>query len=93
MKRVVSKSKIVFGVVTLVEIVISIIAVLTGLHYKKQYQELKLDYENAVASEKDTFETLIERNQELYNCKMEKEEWKELFYSAIDFHPNEGPDW
>ena len=32
---------------------------------------------------------LISRNQELYNCRMQADEWKELFYSAIDFHPDE----
>lgn len=37
----------------------------------------------------DIDNTLISRNQELYNCRMEADEWKELFYSAIDFHPDE----
>lgn len=37
----------------------------------------------------DIDNALISRNQELYNCRMEANEWKELFYSAIDFHPNE----
>ena len=37
----------------------------------------------------DIDNALISRNQELYNCRMEADEWKELFYSAIDFHPNE----
>lgn len=36
---------------------------------------------------------IFERNNELFLCKMEKDEWKELFYSQIDFHPYEGPDW
>lgn len=39
---------------------------------------------------KDINDALITRNQELYNCRMEADEWKELFYSAIDFHPYEG---
>lgn len=37
----------------------------------------------------DINNALISRNQELYNCRMESDEWKELFYSAIDFHPDE----
>lgn len=37
----------------------------------------------------DIDNALISRNQELYNCRMEADEWRELFYSAIDFHPNE----
>lgn len=37
----------------------------------------------------DIDNALISRNQELYNCKMEADEWKELFYNAIDFHPDE----
>lgn len=37
----------------------------------------------------DINNALITRNQELYNCRMEADEWKELFYNAIDFHPNE----
>lgn len=37
----------------------------------------------------DIDNALISRNQELYNCRMEADEWKELFYSAIDFYPDE----
>lgn len=37
----------------------------------------------------DIGNALISRNQELYNCRMEADEYKELFYSAIDFHPDE----
>lgn len=37
----------------------------------------------------DIDNALISRNQELYNCRMEVDEWKELFYNAIDFHPDE----
>lgn len=37
----------------------------------------------------DINNALITRNQELYNCRMEADEWKELFYNAIDFHPDE----
>ena len=37
----------------------------------------------------DIDNALISRNQELYNCRMEADEWKELFYSAIDFQPDE----
>lgn len=37
----------------------------------------------------DIDNALISRNQELYNCRMEADEWRELFYSAIDFHPDE----
>ena len=37
----------------------------------------------------DIDNALISRNQELYNCRMEADEWKELFYNAIDFNPDE----
>lgn len=37
----------------------------------------------------DIDNALISRNQELYNCRMEADEWRELFYNAIDFHPDE----
>ena len=37
----------------------------------------------------DIENALISRDQELYKCRMEADEWKELFYSAIDFHPDE----
>lgn len=37
----------------------------------------------------DINNALISRNQELYNCRMEADEWRELFYNAIDFHPDE----
>lgn len=37
----------------------------------------------------DINNALISRNQELYNCRMEADEWRELFYNALDFHPDE----
>ena len=38
-------------------------------------------------------ELLFDRNNEIIRLRMEADEWKELFYAEIDFHPYEGPDW
>ena len=38
-------------------------------------------------------ELLFDRNNEITRLRMEADEWKELFYTEIDFQPYEGPDW
>ena len=38
-------------------------------------------------------DTIIERNGEITNLESVCNDWKWLFYSAIDYQPNEGPDW
>lgn len=60
---------------------------------KEQNTQLK---EKLVVVEKEAeynSNLVIERNNEIYLLKMERDEWKELFYAEIDFHPYEGPDW
>lgn len=66
---------------------------LTVIDISKENRSLK-EKIAGLEEEVDAKQDLIfERNNELYLCNMEKEEWKELFYSEIDFHPYEGPDW
>lgn len=55
----------------------------------KENKSLKKNIEILTIEKDKNFDLIIERNQELYNCRMEADEWKELFYSAIDFHPGE----
>ena len=55
----------------------------------KENKSLKKNIETLTIEKDKNFDLVIERNQELYNCRMEADEWKELFYSAIDFHPDE----
>lgn len=55
-----------------------------------QLKEKVSSLETEVAAKQDL---IIERNHEICMLEMEKNEWKELFYSAIDFHPYEGPNW
>lgn len=55
----------------------------------KENKSLKKNIETLTIEKDKNFDLVIERNQELYNCRMEADEWRELFYSAIDFHPDE----
>ena len=55
----------------------------------KENKSLKKDIETLTIEKDKNFDLVIERNNELYNCRMEADEWRELFYSAIDFHPDE----
>lgn len=55
----------------------------------KENKSLKKNIETLTIEKDKNFDLVIERNQELYNCRMEADEWKQLFYSAIDFHPDE----
>lgn len=60
---------------------------------KEQNTQLK---EKLVAAEEEAehnFDLIIEKNNEIYRLQMIADEWKELFYAEIDFHPYEGPDW
>lgn len=56
----------------------------------KENKSLKKNIETLTIEKDKNFDLVIERNNELYNCRMEADEWRELFYSAIDFHPHEG---
>lgn len=55
-----------------------------------QLKEKVSSLETEVAAKEDL---ILERNNEIYILKMERDEWKELFYAEIDFHPYEGPEW
>lgn len=55
----------------------------------KENKSLKKNIETLTIEKDKNFDLVIERNNELYNCRMEADEWRELFYSAIDFHPDE----
>lgn len=60
---------------------------------KEQNTELKVKVSELETNNKDLNNLVIERNNEIYRLKMIAEEWKELFYTEIDFHPYEGPEW
>lgn len=60
---------------------------------KEQNTELKVKVSELETNNKDLNNLIIERNNEIYRLKMIAEEWKELFYTEIDFHPYEGPEW
>lgn len=60
---------------------------------KEQNAELREKVAALEVENEDQFNTIIERNNEIYRLQMMADEWKELFYAEIDFHPYEGPDW
>lgn len=53
---------------------------------KEQISKLETELDNSE-------ELLFDRNYEIARLRMEADEWRELFYAEIDFHPYEGPDW
>lgn len=55
-----------------------------------QLKEKVSSLETEVAAKQDL---ILERNNEIYILKMERDEWRELFYAEIDFQPYEGPEW
>lgn len=79
--------------ITLVIAVYSIFIRIDNNKLKEQNAQLKekvSSLETEVAAKQDL---ILERNNEIYILKMERDEWRELFYAEIDFHPYEGPDW
>lgn len=60
---------------------------------KEQNAELREKVAALEVENEDQFNTIMERNNEIYRLQMMADEWKELFYAEIDFHPYEGPDW
>lgn len=66
-----------------------IISITESVKRKGDIKVLNTKIEEKDKQYNDIDNALISRNQELYNCRMEANEWKELFYSAIDFHPDE----
>lgn len=77
------------GVWVFLTIILSIVLLVNINSLTKENTKLKEELSALKVEKEDTFNTLIERNQELYNKKMECEEWKQLFYAEIDFHPDE----
>lgn len=53
---------------------------------KEQISKLETELDNSE-------ELLFDRNYVIARLRMEADEWRELFYAEIDFHPYEGPDW
>lgn len=77
------------GVWVFLTVILGIVLLLNINSLSKENTKLKEELAAVKVEKEDTFNTLIERNQELYLRNMELEEWKQLFYSAIDFHPDE----
>lgn len=80
-----------FSIVALSLAVILLILGLVAMDDRNTKLEKKISSLEKEVEDKQNI--IFERNNELYLCKMEKDEWKELFYSEIDFHSYEGPDW
>lgn len=82
------KHNIVLLIAILVLISVSIL-VTRVIDLTKENNSLKKDIETLTIEKDKNFDLVIERNNELYICRMEAMEWKELFYSAMDIHPDE----
>ncbi|MGM9543517.1 MAG: hypothetical protein ACI3T9_00905 [Romboutsia timonensis] len=81
------------GVWVLLSIILSVALIISVVDLSKENTKLKEEVASLKVEVDDKQHTIIERNQEIYRLEMIADEWKELFYSAIDFHPYEGPDW
>jgi uncharacterized protein YxeA len=77
------------GVWVFLTIILSIVLLVNINSLTKENTKLKEELSALKVENESTSDALIERNQELYLRNMELEEWKQLFYSAIDFHPDE----
>lgn len=82
------KHNILLLLVIVVLIAVSVLVVRI-IDLKKENNSLAKQVETLTIEKDKNFDLVIERNNELYNCRMEADEWRELFYSAIDFHPDE----
>lgn len=83
-------------IILLITLVIAVYSIFIKIDNNKltmQNCELK-EHISKLETELDNSEELLfDRNYEIARLKMEADEWKELFYAEIDFHPYEGPDW
>ena len=80
------------NIVLLIEILVLIsvsILVTRVIDLTKENNSLKKDIETLTIEKDNNFDLVLERSNELYICRMEAMEWKELFYSAMDMHPDE----
>lgn len=57
---------------------------------KEQNTQLKENIARVEEERDANWELVMERNNEIYLLRMEANEWEELFYAAIGFHPYEG---
>ena len=80
-------------VITLVIAVYSIFIRIDNNKLTMQNFELKEQISKLETELDNSEELLFDRNNEIVRLRMEANEWKELFYAEIDFHPYEGPDW
>lgn len=76
-----------------ISLILSIALILTVIGLADENARLEEDNIRLKEEVKVKQDMIFERNNELYICNMEKDEWRELFYTEIDFHPYEGPDW
>lgn len=83
-------------IILLITLVIAVYSIFIRIDNNKlttQNCELK-EHISKLETELDNSEELLfDRNFEIARLRMEADEWRELFYAEIDFHPYEGPDW
>lgn len=83
-------------IILLITLVIAVYSIFIRIDNNKltmQNCELK-EHISKLETELDNNEELLfDRNYEIARLRMEADEWRELFYAEIDFHPYEGPDW
>ena len=83
-------------IILLITLVIAVYSIFIRIDNNKltmQNCELK-EHISKLETELDNSEELLfDRNYEITRLRMEADEWRELFYAEIDFHPYEGPDW
>lgn len=83
-------------IILLITLVIAVYSIFIRIDNNKltmQNRKLK-EHISKLETELDNSEELLfDRNYEIVRLRMEADEWKELFYAEIDFHPYEGPEW
>lgn len=83
-------------IILLITLVIAVYSIFIRIDNNKltmQNCELKEHISKLETELDNSKELLFDRNYEIARLRMEADEWKELFYAEIDFHPYEGPDW
>lgn len=83
-------------IILLITLVIAVYSIFIRIDNNKlTMQNCKLkEHISKLETELDNSEELLfDRNYEIARLRMEADEWKELFYAEIDFHPYEGPEW
>lgn len=83
-------------IILLITLVIAVYSIFIRIDNNKltmQNCELKERISKLETELDNSEELLFDRNYEIARLRMEADEWRELFYAEIDFHPYEGPDW